>query len=691
MGQTLKVCTNFPVGSGDTQKTNEFQQTSQTKGLVSKDAPKYIYCKHPSTMPKPSRSYWGKKELSVDKVDTTINKFDPTESIFSSDNEQLTIIKHFIELWLTSNKNNRFKHCTKETNISDANDKNWKDLSILKAHGYGINFDDIHKLISYWDNDFNLDNYIQKMQSFNHFTTEINGLKIHFIRQQITIDSDDSKQENEDDNKYEQKENDKCDALLLLHGWPGSFWEFNAVLDIFKTNPLFENIDVIIPSLPGYGFSEYPMHCTRFTCLDVAEIMITLMEERLEYKKYIVVAGDWGSFIAKLMGMRISVKYKNQKEHKLLGILTNNAFTSAFDQDMTKGKIEIDMSNTMVKNVLLNRLDMSGYQLIHCTRPNTIGISLETNPLSILIWIYEKYLSWSDGPKECDNIKYKENKCRIISGELTWDDVIITAYIYWLCGSVTSGINYYAENIGFAMREMGKFYVPADIQYGIIDWNDSIGPSYDAYNKYQFRNIVFHKKMKKGGHFASLEQPQEYVDNIATFIKMCNLKRIQEMDDGMNDVINLIDTHIHLWDVNTSTRKWLEGDDMKDINITYDVNKYCKMYDVAENINLKYGIFMETNVEAKDIHTEINEITSVCENKGNNVNYMIIKIDPNESTETFMENIDKYKENKYVVGFRMLLIKNDFFDTKYDENDQIPKQFIDNLIVVNERDDIQWT
>ena len=91
-------------------------------------------------------------------------------------------------------------------------------------------------------------------------------------------------------------------------GWPGSIWEFHRVLDEFGINKdeAFKDCDIIVPSLPGYGFSDYPMNKSRFNCIAVADIMVKLMEERLKYKKYLVVAGDWGYFVAKLMAMRIS-------------------------------------------------------------------------------------------------------------------------------------------------------------------------------------------------------------------------------------------------------------------------------------------------------------------------------------------------------------------------------------------------
>ena len=270
--------------------------------------------------------------------------------------------------------------------------------------------------------------------------------------------------------------------------------------------------------MPGYGFSEYPMNYTNFNLIAVASIMKELMENRLCYKNYIVIGGDWGAICAKFMGfLSCNESICNDgvcvSNSKLLGILTNNAFTSGLDLD----------ENSMVKikdimPVINGMLDSTGYQCIQSTRPNTIGITLESSPISLLAWIYEKYLAFTDGPGKYANIKFDKDGKRIISGSLNWDDVIMTVYIYWLSGKVTSGINYYAENMRFVYGEMRKYYMPKSIKMGIVDWNDSIGGSMGNHN-YHFRNIVYYNKENNGGHFASLEQPDKYVDNVLKFMQ----------------------------------------------------------------------------------------------------------------------------------------------------------------------------
>ena len=154
-------------------------------------------------------------------------------------------------------------------------------------------------------------------------------------------------------------------------------------------------------------------------------------------------------------------------------------------------------------------------------------------------------------------------------------------------------------------------------------------------------------------------------------------------DDDKLEIIDIIDTHIHLWNVDTSKREWLSSPGLEDINKTYDINKYYSMYNNQTGkpnntfINLKYGIFMETDVDDKDIMTEINEITTICKNPNNNLKGMIIKMDPNVSSKQFLQTFNKLKNNGYIVGIRKVLINHGF------PNNEIPQLFIDNVKNMN--------
>eukprot|EP01084_Bolivina_argentea_P294997 507757_1 len=160
---------------------------------------------------------------------------------------------------------------------------------------------------------------------------------------------------------------------------------------------------------------------------------------------------------------------------------------------------------------------------------------------------------------------------------------------------------------------------------------------------------------------------------------------INEIDNHLNqdviNVIDVIDTHIHLWNINTCRREWLSTKGLEDINTTFDINTYCSMYNNNPYINLKAGIFMETDVADDDIETEVKEITDLCENPTNNLKAIIMKIDPNKPNKEFSDLVNKYKSNQYIVGIRTVLFNNNW------DNDTIPKQVIENFQILS---DMKW-
>ena len=158
-------------------------------------APRFIYNTDPCSFPKPDRSMWG-NSASTSEIKPYSQDI---QQYFDCDNENFNTISNYIKLWLLSNKGNRFQHSIKE------NDNKWKDLSVMKGSGYGINFADFYDLISYWNKNFNRNKYISKLISFNHLQTIIQGLKIHFIKESGSKSNISSMK-------------CKADAIILLHG-----------------------------------------------------------------------------------------------------------------------------------------------------------------------------------------------------------------------------------------------------------------------------------------------------------------------------------------------------------------------------------------------------------------------------------------------------------------------------------------
>ena len=474
---------------------------------------------HPSSFPKPTRKYWGKQPNNNKQKDPDANKIKPF--IPFSDNQinsNEALLDQFKNLWLEREKTNPFKH---ETFITD--DIDYNKMTQIEAKGYGINYNDFHQLMSYYNNTFNWNQHKQQIiNQYNHYMVNIQGLNIHFIRHQL--------------NKNKPKR--KVQAVMFLHGWPSSFWEYHSVLDVFIDKYKDQQIDIIIPSLPGYGFSEYPMQYTGFTTYAVAEIFRELMENILKYDKYIVIGGDWGSVIAHNIAYSV-VDDNNADNDKLCGVLLTMPLSSppihevlllALDMEFIHKYIADKYGVTVerVKNKyspLLDKFvvalwDLTGYQHEHATRANTIGIALQSSPISNLAWIYEKYLTWSDS--KGDKIVYdKKRSNRVISGELTWDDVLIQNNIFWLNGVISSGIRYYTESIWTVYQNLPNIYIPDSINIGVVHW---YGDSFDSgfFDKWNYGKIVMNKDHEDGGHFAALEYPHVFYQDVVEFIQIIN-------------------------------------------------------------------------------------------------------------------------------------------------------------------------
>lgn len=453
-------------------------------------APTRIYTKHPSTFPAPSQSFWGK---SVDKKsDESITAMDPM-AVFSSDNQDIDIMRQTVDLWLKSNAQNRFHHSVK------TGSSHWEMLSKMKGIGYGIDFEDFYRLVTYWKCTFSLDSQLQKLIAFHHYKTTVQGLSLHFIKETGTnLDAASSTQASS-----------SIDAVLCLHGWPGSFWEFHKMIKPLKQR-LSPSTDIIVPSLPGFVFSEYPTASTQFNMIATAAIFKEFMERRLGYKSYIISAGDFGAAVAQCLGFSASLD--SDADRKVSGILLHDTFTTSrdLDEDSTINLKEY-------KSTIYKLLHFTGYQHIQCERPNTLGIALESSPVAVLAWIYEMYLNGSDGPLSVKEMKYEESGRRVIGGQVNWDDVIFTAMLYWLNGRVTTSLNWYADNLKLFYVMMRKYYMPRNVKIGLVYWPNSMGDPRS--HKYHFRNIVYTNREKKGGHFSALERPAEYVVNIERFMQ----------------------------------------------------------------------------------------------------------------------------------------------------------------------------
>uniref|UniRef100_A0A1I7XI48 Microsomal epoxide hydrolase n=1 Tax=Heterorhabditis bacteriophora TaxID=37862 RepID=A0A1I7XI48_HETBA len=304
---------------------------------------------------------------------------------------------------------------------------------------YGFNSKTLAEFKDYWLHEYNWRKQEAIINEFKHFKTEIEGLKVHFIR---TIP----------DAKYE-----KSLPLLIVHGWPGNVFEFYKLIPIltdpiafgFKSNIAFE---VIAPSIPGYGWSEQPKK-TGFSQVACARIFRKLMD-RLGYEKFYLQGGDWGSLVStniarlfpdRVLGIHlnmISVMLGDTIKSSVLQVLG-----SVFPKLLFSSKAHENFS-VMDKALIL--IKEGGYLHLQATKPDTVGTALNDSPLGLAAYILEKFSTWT-------NLNNRDLPDGGLTRKFTKEELLTIVMIYWINGNIVASQRFYKEAfLDNKNKELGK-------------------------------------------------------------------------------------------------------------------------------------------------------------------------------------------------------------------------------------------
>ncbi|ADT97816.1 epoxide hydrolase family protein [Mycolicibacterium gilvum] len=335
----------------------------------------------------------------------------------------------------------------------------WPEPECVDDWSQGIPLAYTRELADYWANEYDWRSRESMLNRFDQFTTEIDGLDIHFVHQRSP----------------------RPDAfpLIITHGWPGSIVEFQKVIA-----PLTEaGFHVVCPSLPGYGFSGKPT-ATGWGVERIAAAWDELMV-RLGYDRYGAQGGDWGAAVTTQIGRNVG---------HCVAIHTNMPF----------GRPPKSLSDPDADEVAaLERLGYyqkwdSGYSKQQATRPQTLGYGLVDSPVAQMAWIVEKFWSWMD----CDG--HPENV-------LTKDELLDNVMLYWATATGASSARLYWESFGaFGGGD------PVTLPTGVASFPKEIlrSPRHWCEGNY---TITRWTTMPRGGHFAAFEQPSSFVDDVAAF------------------------------------------------------------------------------------------------------------------------------------------------------------------------------
>jgi epoxide hydrolase len=348
----------------------------------------------------------------------------------------------------------------------------WPNPETVPDWSQGVRLENATSLINYWEREYDWRRFESEVNRFPQFLTEIDGLDIHFI--------------------HMKSKNPNAMPLILTHGWPGSIVEFLKLIDPL-TDPVAhggdveDSFDVVIPSLPGFGFSGKPAE-TGWNVTRIASAWAELMN-RLGYTKWAAQGGDWGSVVTSALGA--------MRPEGLLGVHLNSpyAFPAQIPDALTTEE------QYAVDTLALYTGDMGGANHLQATKPETIGFALADSPAGQAAWIYDKFQS------KTDNNGLAEDA-------LSTDEILDAISLYWFTNSAASSARIYWENKSGSMAgphlslPVAVTVFPRDIPLLPRSWIEAT-----------YSDLIHYGEADKGGHFAAFEQPEIMISEIRTGLR----------------------------------------------------------------------------------------------------------------------------------------------------------------------------
>jgi pimeloyl-ACP methyl ester carboxylesterase len=326
----------------------------------------------------------------------------------------------------------------------------WPEREPVGDWSQGVPLRWLEDLCRYWADGYDWRATERRLNEIPQFRTEIDGLGIHFLHVRAP-----------DENAW---------PVILTHGWPGSFLEFEQVLTHFH---------VVVPSLPGYAFSDRPA-TTGWDIHRIARAWCELMT-RLGYPRFLAAGSDWGTSISTSIAL--------QHPERLFGLHLVPPLVAP-DRDAA--------DRTAAEQAALRDLDErsrdgSGYSAMHGTRPQTIGYALLDSPVGLAAWIGEKLATWTDQT----------------TGGLSRDQILDNLSLYWFTRTAASSARLYWESID----EVSAWFSAATTDTIAVPTGCAVFPAEvprpsRRWAERRFTNIVYWDEPAHGGHFGAWEQPE---------------------------------------------------------------------------------------------------------------------------------------------------------------------------------------
>ena len=353
----------------------------------------------------------------------------------------------------------------------------WPDRETVTDRSQGAQLAKMQELVGYWGTDYDWRKVEAKLNALPQFVTNIDGVDIHFL--------------------HVRSRHPNSLPLIITHGWPGSIMEpLKAIGPL--TNPTSyggnaeDAFDVVIPSMPGFGFSARP-ETTGWGRERIARAWAVLMR-RLGYERYVAQGGDWGAVITDVMA--------RQAPPGLLGI--HVSMPETVPPDVAKALNDGDPAPAGVsadEKAAFEQLEAfsksgSGYSVIMATRPQTLGYSLADSPAGLAAWFYDKFAEWTYTGGEPER-------------ELTRDEMLDDITLYWLTNTGASSARLYWEN-----KPKGFDAVDISIPAAVTVFPGEIYQAPRSWAEQAYHDLIYYHRVDKGGHFAAWEQPQLFSEEL---------------------------------------------------------------------------------------------------------------------------------------------------------------------------------
>jgi microsomal epoxide hydrolase len=355
----------------------------------------------------------------------------------------------------------------------------WPDEIPGAGWQYGTDLTYLRQLVEYWRSQYDWRVHEVRLNAFQQFTVPLSEIELHFIHQPGVGPAP--------------------LPLLVLHGWPGSVWEFHKLIPLLTDPARFggdarDAFTVVAPSLPGYGFSFRPQQ-PRLNRFAMADMFAALMTKVLGYHRFAAQGGDIGAAVT----MRLAAAHP---EH-LYGIHLNFIGGGGGLRDVKRPEVPTDEERQYLEELQHWLTEETGYQWIQGTKPQTLAYGLTDSPVGLAAWIVEKFRSWSDCGGEIE-------RC------FTKDELLTAVMLYWATGAINSSFwPYYASRHGdWLLANSPRIEVPTAY---LAFPREVVRPPRSMAER--VLNIQRWTTMASGGHFAALEQPEALAVDIRAFFR----------------------------------------------------------------------------------------------------------------------------------------------------------------------------